>query len=203
MAGTGTLMALFLSEGHKAGGLVHAIKEIHELGPWLIVAFLVIHLGTGLTRLSRRSPLAEDILLRKITAVLVNSRQKEGGPVPPNWHITIDNQERRRKVAIVEGRARGDEHTPGDDEVEFSLTLYRDQASLNVPASTQGRAFIARLTDILGTPRLEPTIKCSCSWGDGVMGAMLLVLWDLPKDPTTPSLQDLSAFLGVQAVLPD
>jgi hypothetical protein len=74
--------------------------------------------------------------------------------MPQKWHIAIDNQERRRKVAIVEGRARGDDHSPGDDEVEFSLTLYRDQVSLNVPASTQGRAFIARLTDILGTPRL-------------------------------------------------
>ena len=122
--------------------------------------------------------------------------------MPHNWHIAIDNQERRRKVGIVEGRAWVDEQCSGDDEVEFSLTLYRDQASLNVPASTQGRAFIARLTDILGTPRLEPTIKCSCSWGDGVMGAMLLVLWDLAQDPASPSLRDLSAFLGVQAVLP-
>ena len=123
--------------------------------------------------------------------------------MPHNWHIAIDNQERRRKVGIVEGRARGEDFPTGDDEVEFSLTLYRDQASLNVPASTPGRAFIARLTDILGTPRLEPTIKCSCSWGDGVMGAMLLVLWDLPQDPASPSLQELSAFLGVQAVLPE
>jgi hypothetical protein len=119
-----------------------------------------------------------------------------------NWHIVIDNQERRRKVAIVEGRTRREDHAPGDDEAEFSLTLYRDQVSLNVPASTQGRAFIARLTEILGTPRLEPTIKCSCSWGDGVMGAMLLVLWDLPQDPVSPTLQALSAFLGVQVVLP-
>ena len=72
--------------------------------------------------------------------------------------------------------------------MEFSLTLYRDQASLNVPASTQGREFIARLTAILGPPVLEPTIKCSCSWGDGVMGAMLIVLWNLPADPASPVL---------------
>jgi cytochrome b len=45
MAGTGTLMALFLSPGHKSGGFVHAIKEMHELGPWLIVTFLAIHIG--------------------------------------------------------------------------------------------------------------------------------------------------------------
>ena len=80
------------------------------------------------------------------------------------WHIAIDNQEQRRKVAMVEGRARRDDH---DDEVEFSLTLYRDQASLNVPASTQGREFIDRLTAILGPPKLPATVKCSCSWEMG------------------------------------
>ncbi len=113
----------------------------------------------------------------------------------PEWRISIDNQEQRRKVAMVEGRARRDDH---DDEVEFSLTLYRDQASLNVPASTQGREFIARLTAILGPPKLPPTIKCSCSWGDGVMGAMLIVLWDLPADLASPVVQDLHTFLGTR-----
>jgi hypothetical protein len=111
------------------------------------------------------------------------------------WHIAIDNQEQRRKVAMVEGRARRDDFPEADDAVEFSLTLYADQVSLNVPASTQGREFIARLTEILGPPRLAPTIKCSCSWGQGIMGAMLIVLWDLPADPTA-RLQDLHAFLG-------
>lgn len=113
------------------------------------------------------------------------------------WHIAIDNQEQRRKVAMVEGRARRDDHSGDDDEVEFSLILYSDQVSLNVPASTQGREFIARLTEILGPPRLEPTIKCSCSWGHGVMGAMLIVLWDLPTEPAS-KLQALHAFLGTR-----
>jgi hypothetical protein len=115
--------------------------------------------------------------------------------VSPEWLITIDNQEQRRKVAMVEGRARREDH---NDEVEFSLTLYRDQASLNVPASTQGREFIARLTAILGPPVLDPTIKCSCSWGDGVMGAMLIVLWNLPADPASPVVPNLHAFLGTR-----
>ena len=114
------------------------------------------------------------------------------------WHIAIDNQEQRRKVGMVEGRARRDDFPEADGEVEFSLTLYRDQASLNVPASTQGREFIARLTQILGPPRLTPTVKCSCSWGDGVMGAMLIVLWDLPADPASPVVQDLHTFLGTR-----
>ena len=118
------------------------------------------------------------------------------------WHIAIDNHDQRRKVAMVEGRASREGHPASGDAAEFSLTVYRDQASLNVPASTQGRAFIARLSEILGPPRLSPTVKCSCSWGDGVMGAMLLVLWDLPQDPASPTMQNLSAFLGVQAVLP-
>jgi hypothetical protein len=134
---------------------------------------------------------------------LRKSCQEAGNQVPQTWQITIDNQEQRRKVAMVEGRASLNDQPPGYGEVEFSLTFYRDQISLNAPASTQGRAFIARLTEILGAPRLEPTVKCSCSWGDGVMGAMLLVLWDLPRDSAAATIQNLSTFLGVQAVLPD
>jgi hypothetical protein len=117
-----------------------------------------------------------------------------------DWHITIDNQEQRRKVAMVEGRARRIEPAGDGDEVEFSLTLYPNQASLNVPASTRGREFIARLGEILGAPVLDPTIKCSCSWGDGVMGAMLIVLWDVPTDPASPVLQGLHAFLGTRGI---
>ena len=45
MALTGSLMALWLTPGRKAGGFVHAIKEMHELGPWLIIIFLAIHVG--------------------------------------------------------------------------------------------------------------------------------------------------------------
>jgi hypothetical protein len=119
--------------------------------------------------------------------------------VSQQWHIVIDNQEQRRKVGMVEGRARRVDQASPDDEVEFSLTLYRDQASLNVPASTPGREFIASLTEILGPPHLAPTIKCSCSWGDGVMGAMLIVLWDLPTDPASPVVQSLHAFLGTRS----
>jgi hypothetical protein len=125
-----------------------------------------------------------------------------GDPVSHEWHIAIDNQEQRRKVAMLEGHARRDDHPADDGEVEFSLTLYRDQASLNAPASTQGREFIARLTEILGSPKLPPTVKCSCSWGDGVMGAMLLVLWDLPADPASPAIQGLGAFLGTRITIP-
>jgi hypothetical protein len=122
--------------------------------------------------------------------------RNKGDPVSQAWRIAIDNQEQRRKVAMVEGRARRDDHA--GDEVEFSLTLYRDQASLNVPASTQGREFIARLTEILGPPRLPPTVKCSCSWGDGVMGAMLIVLWDLPAGPGSAVVHSLHTFLGTR-----
>ncbi len=112
------------------------------------------------------------------------------------WEIVLDTQERRRKVAMLEGRARLADGAEVMEEMEFSLTLYTDQISLNVPASTPGRAFIARLVEILGIPRLEPTIKCSCSWGQGVMGAMLIVLWDLPAAGVAASLQDLYDFLG-------
>lgn len=114
----------------------------------------------------------------------------------PTWEILLDRQEQRRKVAQLEGRVRAGGAPEGSDEVEFSLTLYADQVSLNVPASTLGREFIARLTNILGPPKLEPTVKCSCSWGQGVMGAMLIVLWDLPVPTATARLHDLHAFLG-------
>jgi cytochrome b len=45
MALTGSSMALWLAPGRKAGVFVHTLKELHELGPWLIVAFLAIHGG--------------------------------------------------------------------------------------------------------------------------------------------------------------
>ncbi len=116
--------------------------------------------------------------------------------MPQNWEIILDHQEQRRKVATLDGRLRVVGAAEAADEMEFSLTLFADQVSLNVPASTLGRAFIARLTDILGPPKLEPTVKCSCSWGQGVMGAMLIVLWDLPAQTASRLLQDLRTFLG-------
>ncbi|MHB8067325.1 MAG: hypothetical protein ACYDIC_05435 [Desulfobaccales bacterium] len=110
--------------------------------------------------------------------------------------ILLDNWDKGRRVSQVEGRARIAPGQAETDEVEFTLTLYPDQISLNIPASQGGREFIGRLTEILGTPRLEPTVKCSCSWGDGVMGAMYLVLWDLPPDAANQTLQELHAFLA-------
>jgi cytochrome b len=48
MAATGTYMSYFLQPGKKAGGAVHMIKELHELGESLIPVFLVIHVGAVL-----------------------------------------------------------------------------------------------------------------------------------------------------------
>ncbi len=111
------------------------------------------------------------------------------------WEIFLDYQDRRRKASLLEGRARLADAPADAEEVVFTLTQYPDQVSLNVPASTLAREFIAALTYILGPPKLEPTIKCSCDWGKGVTGAMLLVLWDLPT-PAAPLLLHLHAFLG-------
>ena len=110
--------------------------------------------------------------------------------------ILLDNWDQGRRVSQVEGRARASAGQAEAEEVEFTLTLYADQVSLNIPASPGGREFIARLTEVLGPPRLEPTVKCSCSWGDGVMGAMYLVLWDLSPEQATRTLEDLRTFLG-------
>ncbi len=93
-------------------------------------------------------------------------------------------------------RARGAGPGGDSEEVEFSLILYADQISLNVAASTLGREWVAALTAILGPPKLPATVKCSCSWGQGVVGAMLLVLWDLPAPDAALLLRNLHAFLG-------
>jgi cytochrome b len=45
MALTGSLMFFFLPPGRKAGGLLHIIKEVHEVGWWLIGIFLALHLS--------------------------------------------------------------------------------------------------------------------------------------------------------------
>jgi cytochrome b561 len=45
MAGTGSFMFFFLTPGSKARGLLHAVKEMHEAGLWLIPAFLLLHAG--------------------------------------------------------------------------------------------------------------------------------------------------------------
>ena len=116
--------------------------------------------------------------------------------MPQKWEISLDHQEQGRKAALVEGRARGAAAPADAEEVPFFLTLYSDQVSLNLPASTQAREFIAELIAILGPPKLEPTVKCSCDWGKGVTGAMLIVLWDLPLPSATALLHDLHAFLG-------
>jgi len=109
--------------------------------------------------------------------------------------IILDNWEKGRRVSQVEGRARTAAGQAEDEEVEFTLTLYADQISLNIPASAGGGEFIARLTEVLGPPKLEPTVKCSCSWGDGVMGAMYLVLWDLAPETAAQTSQAMRSFL--------
>jgi hypothetical protein len=109
--------------------------------------------------------------------------------------IVLDNWEQGRRVSQVEGRSRIAGPQGEGEETEFTLTLYPDQISLNIPASPGGREFIARITEVLGPPKMEPTVKCSCSWGDGVMGAMYLVLWDLLPDQAPQTLEALRTFL--------
>lgn len=45
MAATGTYLFLFLQPGQKAGGLLHLVKELHEIGEWLVPIFLAVHVG--------------------------------------------------------------------------------------------------------------------------------------------------------------
>ncbi len=112
------------------------------------------------------------------------------------WEIFLDHQEQGRKAGLLEGRARLGGAPAAAEEVPFVLTIYSDQVSLNVPASALGRDFIASLTAILGPAKLEPTVKCSCDWGKGITGAMLIVLWDLPAAESSQVLLNLYDFLG-------
>lgn len=41
---TGSLMFFYLQPGHKARGVMYLVKEMHELGQWLIIIFLGLHL---------------------------------------------------------------------------------------------------------------------------------------------------------------
>ena len=43
MTVTGASMFLFLTPGHKTRGFIHLVKELHELGEWLIPIFLAVH----------------------------------------------------------------------------------------------------------------------------------------------------------------
>lgn len=45
MALTGSMMALWLTPGGKAAGFAWVIKEMHEPGLWLMLAFLAIHVS--------------------------------------------------------------------------------------------------------------------------------------------------------------
>jgi len=42
---TGTLLFYYLQPGGRARGMMHVIKEIHEIGNWLIPIFLGLHLA--------------------------------------------------------------------------------------------------------------------------------------------------------------
>lgn len=45
MTVTGLLMFLFLLPGQKAHGAMHLVKELHEVGEWLVPIFLAVHVG--------------------------------------------------------------------------------------------------------------------------------------------------------------
>jgi len=45
MAASGAFMFFFLTPGQKARGVVWLVKELHELGEWLIPVFLVVHMA--------------------------------------------------------------------------------------------------------------------------------------------------------------
>lgn len=45
MTATGFAMFLFLVPGQKAHGAMHLVKELHEVGEWLVPIFLAVHVS--------------------------------------------------------------------------------------------------------------------------------------------------------------
>jgi cytochrome b len=45
MTATDGVMFLFLTPGHKTRGFLHQVKELHELGEWLVPIFLAVHVS--------------------------------------------------------------------------------------------------------------------------------------------------------------
>lgn len=45
LAATGVLLYFFIEPGHKTHGVLHGVKEMHEVGEILIPAYLVLHIG--------------------------------------------------------------------------------------------------------------------------------------------------------------
>jgi cytochrome b len=69
LAVTGTLMYLFLERGSKAQGIMHAVKEAHEIGTALIWVYLALHVGAVIAHsLSGHQVWKEMFFLKKNTA---------------------------------------------------------------------------------------------------------------------------------------
>lgn len=65
MALTGSLMFFYLQPGQKAGGLLHFIEEIHEIGEGLIPVFLALHAGAVLLHALAGRPKWRKVLFLK------------------------------------------------------------------------------------------------------------------------------------------
>jgi cytochrome b len=77
MAATGVYLFFFLEPGWKARGLVHAVKELHEVGEVLIPLFLSLHGGAVIMHALRGNHLWKKMLF-------LSDRMKSRQGVPPD-----------------------------------------------------------------------------------------------------------------------
>ena len=62
---TGALLFIFIEPGSKARGILHAVKEGHEVGVMLILLYLALHIGAVLAHSLSGRPVWRDIFFRK------------------------------------------------------------------------------------------------------------------------------------------
>jgi cytochrome b len=63
---TGSIMYVFLEPGTKAKGLIHAVKEVHEIGEVLIPSYLVLHVGAAVLHAAFGKPVWHRIFRRGV-----------------------------------------------------------------------------------------------------------------------------------------
>ncbi|MDH4319798.1 MAG: cytochrome b/b6 domain-containing protein [Desulfobulbaceae bacterium] len=66
---TGALLFLFIEPGSKVRGILHAVKEGHEVGVMLIPLYLALHIGAVLAHSLSGRPVWRDIFFRKGNSV--------------------------------------------------------------------------------------------------------------------------------------
>lgn len=103
------------------------------------------------------------------------------------FRIDIANDRRTQRNRVMELKV----HLEGSEEAFYATaTLYGPELYLNLPASSDANAFVAWLSQHIGSPSDIPIVKCSAPWGEMMVGPMQTVIWKL--EPSTVHRFDLA-----------